>query len=59
MVLTILVQEKGAGLGEAIGGSGGVSTFKTQKRGAEKVLANLTFGLIFIFLVLSIVLNFV
>jgi len=58
LALLILIQERGSGLGEGIAGVGGM-TIQTQKRGAEKVLANLTVGMIVVFLVLSLSLNFV
>lgn len=59
LALTILVQEKGSGLGEAIGGVGGAGTFQTKKRGAELVLSRMTVLLFVAFLGLSLALNFV
>lgn len=59
LVLVIMIQEKGSGFGEAIGGSAGSSSFQTSKRGAEKVLGSVTVGLLSFFIVLSVVLNFV
>lgn len=56
--LLILVQERGSGLGEGIAGVGG-ATIQTKKRGAEKVLAQLTIVMIVLFLGLSLSLNFV
>ena len=56
--LLILIQERGSGLGEGIAGVGG-ATIQTKKRGAEKVLANLTVGMIVVFLALSLTLNFI
>lgn len=56
--LLILIQERGSGLGEGIAGVGG-TTIQTKKRGAEKVLAQLTVVLIVVFLGLSLSLNFV
>lgn len=56
--LLILIQERGSGLGEGIAGVGG-TTIQTKKRGAEKVLANLTVGMIVLFLALSLTLNFI
>lgn len=53
----ILVQEKGTGLGEAIGGVG--ATYQTTKRGAEKVLSRMTVLFLIAFLGLSITLNFI
>jgi len=55
---SILVQERGSGMGEAIGGSGGGAGFQTSKRGAEKMLAQATVILVSAFLVISLVLNF-
>lgn len=57
LVLLILVQEKGSGLGEAIGGTG--ANYQTTKRGAEKVLARTTVLFLVAFLGLSITLNFI
>ena len=54
----ILVQEKGSGFGEAIGGAGAAS-FETQKRGAEKVLSRLTTLLFIIFIGLSLAINLI
>lgn len=58
LALLILVQERGSGLGEGIAGVGG-TTIQTKKRGAEKVLANLTVAMIVLFLALSLTLNFI
>ncbi len=58
LCLLILIQERGSGLGEGIAGVGG-GAIQTKKRGAEKVLANLTIVLIVLFLGLSLSLNFV
>lgn len=44
----ILMQQKGSGMGTAIGGSGG-GEFYATKRGAEKLLANITVILAVIF----------
>lgn len=57
LVLLILIQEKGSGLGEAIGGVGG--GYQTTKRGAEKVLARATFVFLVAFIALSLTLNFI
>ncbi|QQR55097.1 preprotein translocase subunit SecG [Candidatus Peregrinibacteria bacterium] len=57
LILLILIQEKGSGLGEAIGGVGG--TYQSTKRGAEKVLSRTTVLFLFIFLGLSLTLNFI
>lgn len=56
LILVILIQEKGSGLGEAIGGTG--ANYQTVKRGAEKVLARTTVVLVAVFLGLSLALNF-
>ncbi|OIO49569.1 MAG: preprotein translocase subunit SecG [Parcubacteria group bacterium CG1_02_41_12] len=47
LVATILIQQKGTGLGVAFGGGG--SLYKTKKRGSEKVLftATIIFAIIF------------
>lgn len=56
LALLILVQEKGSGLGEAIGGVG--ANYQTTKRGAEKFLANATVLMLIVFISLSLALNF-
>ncbi len=56
--LSILIQEKGAGLGEAISGSASMS-FQTQKRGAERVLSNITILLLIVFVGVSLALNII
>ena len=56
LALLILVQEKGSGLGEAIGGVG--ANYQTTKRGAEKFLANATVIMLTLFIALSLALNF-
>lgn len=58
LALLILIQERGSGLGEGIAGVGG-GAIQTKKRGAEKVLANLTVAMIALFLALSLTLNFI
>lgn len=58
LALSILVQDRGAGLGEAIAGASS-ARFETQKRGAEKILSQITFALVLVFLGLSVTLNFV
>ena len=50
LVLFILVQNKGTGFGRVWGGS---SSF--TRRGLEKLVFRLTFFLVFIFIILSIV----
>ena len=57
LILLILIQEKGSGLGEAIGGVG--ANYQTTKRGAEKVLARTTVVFLIAFVGLSITLNFI
>ncbi len=57
LALLILLQEKGSGLGEAIGGTG--ASYQSVKRGAEKVLANLTIVLVVLFVGFSLTLNFI
>ena len=57
LAILILVQEKGSGLGEAIGGAG--ATYQTTKRGAEKFLATATIVILCFFLGISLALNFV
>lgn len=51
IVILILLQGKGAGLGSAWGGSG--EMFQS-KRGVEKFTMNLTYIAIFLFFILSI-----
>ena len=46
--LLILLQQRGSGMGSAIGGSGG-GEFYATKRGAEKVLATITVVLAVVF----------
>lgn len=52
LVTAILLQQKGAGLSEAFGGSGG---FYRTKRGFERVLLIATIVLAVLFLVLGVV----
>ena len=52
LVLIILVQSKGSGLGTVFGGQGG---FYRSKRGIEKLFVAATVILAFLFLVLSII----
>ncbi len=58
LALTILVQEKGSGLGEAIAGSAG-SQIQTKKRGVEKIMATVTVVFFVAFVLLSLALNFI
>ena len=48
LIVSVLTQQKGEGLGSAFGGTGG--GFYTTKRGAEKVLAiaTIVFAVLFI-----------
>lgn len=48
LVATILLQQRGSGLGSAFGGGGGGGYYK--KRGAEKMLFYATIVLAFLFL---------
>jgi protein translocase SecG subunit len=56
LILSILSQQRSAGLSATFGGSGG---FHVSKRGAEKVLFNLTVVLAFFFVMGSILYLFV
>lgn len=58
LVFSILIQERGAGLSEALAGSG-ASSFQSTKRGAEKLVSRVTVVLFVLFLLLSLVLNFI
>lgn len=53
LIAAVLMQAKGAGLGNIFGGSGGGDTFRTR-RGIERVLFRGTIGLIVVFVGLSI-----
>ena len=52
LILFILLQTKGAGLGSIFGGGGGV--YRTR-RGLERTLFNLTIVLVVIFLIVSLI----
>lgn len=52
LIVTILIQARGAGLGEAWGGS---SEFFTSRRGMEKIIFLATIVLAILFLLSSIV----
>jgi len=52
LIAIILLQAKGAGLGQAWGGGG---EFYRSKRGVEKILFRITIALAFFFLVSSLV----
>jgi preprotein translocase subunit SecG len=53
VVLFILLQARGAGLGSAFGGSGGGSVFKTR-RGVERLIFNITIVFVVLFAVISV-----
>lgn len=52
LILIIVIQEKGSGIGASFGGN--LSFYRT-KRGAEKLLFYATIGLSIIFVILSLV----
>jgi len=56
LALSILVQQRGSGLGSLAGGSG--DGFHAERRGAEKLLFNLTVFLGFAFCANAFVLSF-
>ena len=51
LIVTILLQAKGAGLGGIFGGEGGI--YKSR-RGVERTLFNVTIGLVVIFFIVSV-----
>jgi protein translocase SecG subunit len=51
LIVTVLVQSKGSGLGKAWGGSGGTSF---TRRGLEKLIFKSTFVIAFIFIASSL-----
>jgi len=51
LIISILIQQRGAGLGESFGGAGGVYY---TKRGAERFLFISTIVLAFLFVTLSV-----
>jgi len=51
LIVAILLQAKGAGLGGIFGGEGGI--YKSR-RGVERTLFNVTIGLVVIFFVVSV-----
>lgn len=51
LVVAVLLQAKGAGLGGIFGGEGGI--YKSR-RGVERTLFNVTIGLVVIFFIVSI-----
>ncbi len=56
LIITILSQARGGGLSATFGGAG---EFYAQKRGAEKVLFNITMVLAILFLGISLSFHFV
>ena len=56
LILTIVVQQKGAGLSATFGGNGG---FVPTKRGAEKILVNITVIIAILFVLNSVAFLFV
>lgn len=52
IIMTILIQQKGTGLGGTFGGE--ISFYRT-KRGAEKMLFYITIGLVILFILSSII----
>lgn len=51
LIVAVLLQTKGAGLGSIFGGEGGI--YKSR-RGVERTLFNITIGLVVIFFVVSV-----
>ncbi len=51
LIVAVLLQAKGAGLGGIFGGEGGI--YKSR-RGVERTLFNITIGLIVIFFIVSV-----
>lgn len=51
LIVGVLLQAKGAGLGGIFGGEGGI--YKSR-RGVEKTLFNVTIGLVVIFFIVSV-----
>ena len=54
VILFILLQVRGAGLGSAFGGSSTGSVFKTR-RGVERLVFNITIAFVILFSIISIV----
>lgn len=54
MVIFILLQARGAGLGSAFGGSSAGSVFKTR-RGVERLIFNLTVVFVILFALVSLI----
>lgn len=53
VIVFILLQVRGAGLGSIFGGSSAGSVFKTR-RGVERLIFNITIGLVVLFAVVSV-----
>lgn len=53
LVVSVIMQSKGAGLGGLTGTDSG--SFFTARRGIEKTLFNITIGLSFLFFILAII----
>lgn len=54
LIITIIMQQKGSGLGSSFGGGGDFSFYRT-KRGAEKLLFYATIGLSLAFILSSLI----
>ena len=54
MIVFILLQARGAGLGSAFGGSSAGSVFKTR-RGVERLIFNLTVVFVILFALVSLI----
>ncbi len=52
LILVIIIQQKGSGLGASFGGDMG---FYRTKRGAEKLLFYATIVIVFVFIIFSII----
>lgn len=59
LCILILIQDKGSGIGEALGGQSSQSSFETTKRGAERLVSRLTIATLIIFMAVSMTLNFI
>ena len=54
MIIFILLQARGAGLGSAFGGSSAGSVFKTR-RGVERLIFNVTVVFVILFALVSLI----
>lgn len=54
LIVVILMQSKGVGLGQMFGGGGDAPTITKTRRGLEKTLFNITVGLSIAFLGISL-----